>query len=143
MTEPLKLGLAGLGTVGGGVLRLLAERGPALAKATGRPIEIVAVSARDRRKNRCSDISGFRFVAGQTKHEVEDEVRIVDDRRGVEVLRFSAASLGKLEWEDAPTVIALPTGTYTMEWRRREGKTWFGIVKGYEFDGNKLVDVKF
>jgi homoserine dehydrogenase len=63
MTEPLKLGLAGLGTVGGGVLRLLAERGPALAKATGRPVEIVAVSARDRRKNRCSDISGFRFVA--------------------------------------------------------------------------------
>ena len=63
MTEPLKLGLAGLGTVGGGVLRLLAERGPALAKATGRPVEIVAVSARDRRKDRCSDISGFRFVA--------------------------------------------------------------------------------
>ena len=62
MTEPLKLGLAGLGTVGGGVLRLLAERGPALAKA-GRPVEIVAVSARDRRKDRCSDISGFRFVA--------------------------------------------------------------------------------
>ena len=51
MTEPLKLGLAGLGTVGGGVLRLLAERGPALAKATGRPVEIVAVSARDRRKD--------------------------------------------------------------------------------------------
>lgn len=87
--------------------------------------------------------TGFRFVAGQTKHEVEDEVRIVDDRRGVEILRFSAATLGKLEWEDSPTMIALPAGTYTMEWRRREGKTWFGIAKGYEFDGNKLVDVKF
>ncbi|MEK7470005.1 MAG: VWA domain-containing protein [Planctomycetota bacterium] len=87
--------------------------------------------------------TGFRFVAGQTKHEVEDEVRIVDDVRGVEILRFSAASLGKLEWEDAPTVISLPPGTYTMEWRRREGKTWFEITKGYAFDGNKLVDVKF
>ncbi|MGB6426941.1 MAG: homoserine dehydrogenase [Methyloceanibacter sp.] len=62
MTEPLKLGLAGLGTVGGGVLRLLAERGPALAARIGRPIEIVAVSARNRGKSRDADISGFRFV---------------------------------------------------------------------------------
>ena len=87
--------------------------------------------------------TGFRFVAGQTKHEQEDEVRIFDDKRGVEILRFSAASLGRLDWEESPTVISLPPGTYTMEWRRREGKTWFGITKGYEFDGNKLIDVKF
>src|SRR6476659_7014134 len=63
MTEPLKLGLAGLGTVGGGVLRLLAERSPDLSKRIGRPIEIVAVSALNRHKNRDIDISGFRFVA--------------------------------------------------------------------------------
>ncbi len=62
MTEPLKLGLAGLGTVGGGVLRLLAERGPALTARIGRPIEIVAVSARNQGKNRDADISRFRFV---------------------------------------------------------------------------------
>src|SRR6478736_2997634 len=63
MTEPLKLGLAGLGTVGGGVLRLLAKRSPDLNKRIGRPIEIVAVSALNRHKNRDIDISGFRFVA--------------------------------------------------------------------------------
>ncbi len=63
MTEPLKLGLAGLGTVGGGILRLLAERSPDLSKRIGRPIEIVAVSALNRHKNRDIDISGFRFVA--------------------------------------------------------------------------------
>jgi hypothetical protein len=87
--------------------------------------------------------TGFRFVAGQTKHENEDEVRIVDDVRGVEILRFSAAALGKLEWEDGPTVISLPPGTYTMEWRRREGKLWFGITKAFVLEPNKLIDVKF
>lgn len=86
--------------------------------------------------------AGFRFMAGQSKHEQEDEIRVVDDKTGAEVLRFSAATLGKLDWEDPP-VLSLPPGSYTMEWRRREGKTWFGIAKGYAFDGNKLVDVKF
>jgi homoserine dehydrogenase len=63
MVAPLKLGLAGVGTVGGGVLRLLAARGAALAAKCGRPIEIVAVSARNRRKKRDADISRLRFVA--------------------------------------------------------------------------------
>ena len=66
MSEPLKLGLAGLGTVGGGLLRLLAERGDALSERLGRPIEIAGVSARDRRKNRCADISGLRFIRTST-----------------------------------------------------------------------------
>jgi homoserine dehydrogenase len=63
MNEPLKLGLAGLGTVGGGLLRLLAERRDAMAERLGRPVEIAAVSARDRDKPRATDISGVRFAA--------------------------------------------------------------------------------
>jgi len=74
MTEPLKLGLAGLGTVGGGVLRLLAERGSSLAERPGRPIKVVAVSARDRRKNRDADISGFRFVADPVELARDPEI---------------------------------------------------------------------
>ena len=62
MTDGLKLGLAGVGTVGSGLLRLLAAREGELAARAGRPIEVVAVSALDRRKNRDVDISGFRFV---------------------------------------------------------------------------------
>jgi homoserine dehydrogenase len=62
MSDGLKLGLAGVGTVGSGLLRLLEARGDELAARAGRPIEVVAVSARDRRKNRDTDISGFRFV---------------------------------------------------------------------------------
>src|SRR6516225_6188153 len=74
MTEPLKLGLAGIGTVGGGVLRLLAERGSSLAERPGRPIKVVAVSARDRRKNRDADISGFRFVADPVELARDPEI---------------------------------------------------------------------
>jgi homoserine dehydrogenase len=61
MTEPLKVGLAGPGTVGGGLLKLIAAQGQALAERSGRPIEVVAISARNPRKNRGVDLSAFRF----------------------------------------------------------------------------------
>jgi homoserine dehydrogenase len=62
MTEPLKIALAGLGTVGGGVIRLLDENQDLIARRAGRPIEVVAVSARDRAKDRGVDISRFAWV---------------------------------------------------------------------------------
>ena len=62
MTDGLKLGLAGIGTVGSGLLRLLKARKDTLAARAGRPIEVVAVSAQNRLKNRDADISGLRFV---------------------------------------------------------------------------------
>ena len=49
---PLRIALAGLGTVGGGVARLLAGQERLLALRAGRPLQLVAVSARDRRKDR-------------------------------------------------------------------------------------------
>lgn len=52
MTKSLRLGVAGLGTVGGGLVRLLAAHGDRLALRTGRRIEIVAVSARDKTRDR-------------------------------------------------------------------------------------------
>ena len=48
MTEPLRIALAGLGTVGGGVIRLIEANGALIAKRAGRPLEIVAVCARAR-----------------------------------------------------------------------------------------------
>ncbi len=59
MPEPLRLGIAGLGTVGRGVVRIIAQHAPMLERRAGRPIVISAVSARDRRKNRDVDLSGF------------------------------------------------------------------------------------
>ena len=61
MTRALRVGIAGLGTVGTGVLGILQQRAGAIADAAGRPVELVAVSARDRTKNRGVDLSGVRF----------------------------------------------------------------------------------
>jgi homoserine dehydrogenase len=63
MATPLKVGLAGLGTVGASVVRLIERQRTALAARCGRPIEIVAVSARSRAKNRGIDLKQFRWVA--------------------------------------------------------------------------------
>jgi homoserine dehydrogenase len=63
MVAPLKVGLAGLGTVGASVVRLIAQQRSALALRCGRPIEIVAVSARSRGKNRGVDLKGMRWVS--------------------------------------------------------------------------------
>jgi homoserine dehydrogenase len=63
MAEPLKVGLAGLGTVGTSVMHLL-ERGRAkLLARCGRPIEVVAVSARSRSKKRDVDLKKFRWFS--------------------------------------------------------------------------------
>lgn len=61
MSETLRLGIAGLGTVGVGVLKLLERHGSALAE-TGMPeIKVCAVCARDRKKNRDVDISEYEW----------------------------------------------------------------------------------
>src|SRR6185295_16653730 len=62
MNGELKVGLAGVGTVGSGLLRLIGARKGELAARAGRPIEVAAVSALNRHKNRDCDISRVRFV---------------------------------------------------------------------------------
>jgi homoserine dehydrogenase len=62
MTAPLRIALAGLGTVGGGVVQILAQQAELVAARAGRPVEIVAVSARDKARKRSHDISTYRWV---------------------------------------------------------------------------------
>ena len=61
MTAALKIGVAGLGTVGGGLCRLIEENGALLAERCGRPFVVSAVSARDRRKDRGLRLDGARW----------------------------------------------------------------------------------
>jgi homoserine dehydrogenase len=63
MAEPLKVGLAGLGTVGTAVVQLLEHGRDKLTARCGRPIEVVAVSARSRSKKRAIDLKKFRWMA--------------------------------------------------------------------------------
>ena len=50
MSEPLTIGIAGLGTVGGGLIELLRANGEHIAELTGREIRITGVSARNKSK---------------------------------------------------------------------------------------------
>ena len=59
MTTPLRLGIAGLGTVGVGIVRIVKKHGALLALRAGRSVEIVAVSARSKTKNRDVDLSDY------------------------------------------------------------------------------------
>ncbi|MGY6412050.1 MAG: homoserine dehydrogenase [Alkalilacustris sp.] len=59
MPTPLRLGIAGLGTVGAGVVAILQRHPGLIAARAGRPLEIVAISARDRRRDRGVDLSGY------------------------------------------------------------------------------------
>ena len=61
MTRPLSVAVAGLGTVGAGVLKLLRDNADIVAAHAGRPIAVTAVSARDRNKDRGVPIGGLRW----------------------------------------------------------------------------------
>jgi len=57
--SPLRLAIAGLGTVGAGVVKMVQKHADVLAARAGRPIVITAISARSRSKNRGVDLSGY------------------------------------------------------------------------------------
>lgn len=59
MADALKVGVAGLGTVGASVIRLLAKHGEQIGRKSGREVAITAVSARDRTKDRGFDQTNF------------------------------------------------------------------------------------
>jgi homoserine dehydrogenase len=63
MPSTLKIGVAGVGTVGAALIAMIAEQCDALAARCGRRIEVAAVSARNRSKKRTIDLGKFRWHA--------------------------------------------------------------------------------
>jgi len=59
LSDGLKIAVAGLGTVGAGTLRLLAQQRELLSLRCGRPLTVTAVSARERGRDRGVDIAAF------------------------------------------------------------------------------------
>jgi homoserine dehydrogenase len=59
MSQPLRLGIAGLGTVGAGLLRLLQTHGARLSETVGRGIVIGGITARNRDKDRGVSLEGM------------------------------------------------------------------------------------
>ncbi|MDB5414563.1 MAG: homoserine dehydrogenase, partial [Rubritepida sp.] len=82
MSEALKLGVAGLGTVGAGLLALLRDNAGLIAARAGRPVEVVVVSARDRSRDRGVDVSGLRWHEDAVAMAADPQVDVVVELMG-------------------------------------------------------------
>ena len=95
MSAPLRVGIAGLGTVGAGTVRLLGDRRELLALRCGRPIVVTAVSARDRNRDRGIDLAGYRWcdepLALADDPEVDVVVELIGGADGVAKRLIEAA----------------------------------------------------
>ena len=73
---PLKLGIAGLGTVGTGLLQLLQTHGKALSAKLGRDVQVIAVCARDRSKDRGVPLQGMNWYDDAQALAVDDKIDV-------------------------------------------------------------------
>jgi len=77
VSAPLRVGIAGLGTVGAGAVRLLGDRRELLALRCGRPIVVTAVSARDPNRDRGVDLAGYRWCGDPLALAADPAVDVV------------------------------------------------------------------
>lgn len=95
MPEPLRLGVAGLGTVGIGTVKILQRHGALIERRAGRPVVITAVSARNRTKNRDADLSSYAWeddpVALARRKDIDVFVELMGGSEGPAVDATRAA----------------------------------------------------
>lgn len=82
MTTPLRLGIAGLGTVGAGVVKIVRQKANLLAARAGRPVTITAVSARSRDKDRGVNISAYAWEDDPVALATRDDVDVLVELMG-------------------------------------------------------------
>ena len=77
MIQPLRIAIAGLGTVGVGVVKLLEANRALITRRAGRPVNVVAVSSRDRGRDRGVDLAGFDWVDDAAQLATRDDIDVV------------------------------------------------------------------
>ena len=77
MSKPLSIAVAGLGTVGGGTLRLLQDHADLIEQRCGRRVDVAAVSAREKNRDRKLDLSGVSWFDDAVKMAAEAPAEIV------------------------------------------------------------------
>ena len=75
--QPLNIAVAGLGTVGGGLMKLLADQADLLESRASRPIRVVAVSAITRGKNRGFALDRAQWFDDAATMAVEADAEVV------------------------------------------------------------------
>src|SRR5262245_52071060 len=76
MSQPLRLGVAGLGTVGAGLLNLLSEHGERLTQMLGRSIVVEGVSARSRTKKRSVSLDDVKWFGEAERLAVDPSIDV-------------------------------------------------------------------
>lgn len=100
VTNKVKIGVAGLGTVGAGVLKIIRAHGELLRARTGTHLEVTAVSGRDRSKDRGVSLDGMTWYDNAVDLAKDPDVDVVLELIGgsegvARDLCISALSLGK------------------------------------------------
>ncbi|MEO1798445.1 MAG: homoserine dehydrogenase, partial [Pseudomonadota bacterium] len=84
MTTPLCIAIAGLGTVGAGVIKMVRRNAALIEARTGRTVEIVAVSARSREKDRGVSIASFAWEDDPVAMARRDDIDVYVELMGGE-----------------------------------------------------------
>ncbi len=84
MSQPLRLGIAGLGTVGMGVVKIVRQQAALLSARTGRDITISAVSARSKDKDRGISLSDYAWETDPVALAKRDDVDVFVELMGGE-----------------------------------------------------------
>ena len=73
----LNVAIIGLGTVGSGVIKLLKKQKSNIKRRTGIELELVAISAKNKRKKRIIDISSYRWIASPMTIAKDPDVDVI------------------------------------------------------------------
>jgi homoserine dehydrogenase len=115
VNPPLKIGVAGLGTVGAGAVQLVERQAELLALRAGRRIVVAAVSARDRRRDRGVDLSAVRWyedaVAMAADPEIDVVVELIGGADGIALAVIETALAGKKHVVTANKALMAEHGT--------------------------------
>lgn len=82
--NPVKIGLLGLGTVGGGTVKVLTRNAKEITRRAGREIHIGVASARDVKRPRICDTTGIRLTTDPLEIVNDPEIQIVVELIGGE-----------------------------------------------------------
>lgn len=86
MADRFRLGVAGLGTVGTALAHIITKNNERIREQSGVPVEITAVSARSRQKDRGFSIEGFKWfddpLALAESHDIDIFVELIGGDEG-------------------------------------------------------------
>jgi len=124
MMQSFKIAIAGLGTVGGGVVKALAERTDELSRRAGRRLEIVGVSARDKSKARGFDLVGWTDdPLSLAKGDADVVVELIGGEEGIARQVVEAALASKKHVVTANKALLAKHGLRLAELAEKNGVT--------------------